>query len=415
MFSAVVHLYRVLGRPHLTGAGSREFRAETQPTPAVIDAFSACENLDPRYGEYEKLDGDHGLVVIEGRLPGGDLGQFYADIEDFIGRTPSICKGHIPHNFYIVDLDYFSGDSNPPPQVVALKTLCEFLILLSNFAEGEIQLQAFKNAHSLIFVLPPDGKIPQRTATMPVVIAPTTLNHQLSHLNILRALVSPDFDAKVHIEERRLVMRLAISDVLSEEPDQRNQFTYLVCHWTEVLKRYRHNLGAYINNFSFDVVRKKIADADMEYASKLSGVLGDIAGKLLALPISLVALIAIPKADTAYAFWLGVGSAILVSIIYLLVLANQRRQIFRLRSSFNLVFEDYKRKLNSYPTPLRRSIARHIKENKKQAKMLTFTFWVFVVAAFLPGAVAIYLIDDKYSWLTNGARLLVQEVANYLR
>jgi hypothetical protein len=414
MFSAVVQLYRLLGRPDLSGAGGREFRIETQPTEAIREAFSACANLHARFGEFERRDGDNGLIIIEGRLPAGDVGQFYADLQDFIRRTPSICKGSIPHSFYIVDLDYSSDDANTPPQIIALRTLADFLKLLGDFSEGTVQLQALGNVHSLIFVLPPDGKIPQRTATMPVIINMETIHHRLSHLSILRALVNPEFDTKVHIEERRLVMKMAIADVLSEEPNQRSQLTHLVHNWPEALKRYRHNLGAYVNNFSFDIVRKKIADADMEYASKLSGVLGDIAGKLLALPISLVALIAIPNANTPYAFWLGVGSAILVSIIYILVLANQHRQIARLRSSFNLVFGNYEAKSSSYPSPLRRAIAERVDENSKQTRMLKCTFWVFVVVALLPGLVALYLIDEKYSWLTN-ARLLLEQAANYLR
>ncbi|OWW18359.1 hypothetical protein AYR66_01185 [Noviherbaspirillum denitrificans] len=347
------------------------------------------------FGEIDVQKIAAGKVRLEVSLPNGDVGRFYSSSEAFLLNTPSIVHGVLPENFYVADIDYFSGDANKPEKIKSIELLSTFIKLLSEFAEDSSELQG-GGINRLLFVLPPDGRKPQKTVVVPIILEATALDNTLIHLRILEELVDPSNEKKLHIEERRLVMRTAIGDVLSNAENGANLLTYLAKNWREVLHKYRHNFQAYINNFAFDEVRKKIADAEIEYASKLSGVLGDIAGKLLALPVSLVALIALEEAKQGTAFWIGCIGLIIVTIIYVLVLHNQALQVKRLKDSFDLAFSPFFGKMATYPAALKSVLEERKTGINKQIRTLRITFCIFYVLAFVPTLGVFYQVSVRY-------------------
>ena len=392
MFSSVVKLYRELGRPQVTDESTYSYDGPIGPG---IDALvRECEGLDHRFGEVEVLRLTAVAAQIEVSLPRGDIGKFYTDYKKLLISTPSIASGILPENFYLIQENYLSGDDQKPDGVKAVESLTTFIKLLTDFAEDSHGADA-GGQQRLLFVLPPDGRVPQKTVVVPMVLEAEALENELNHFRILESLLNSANEKKLHIEERKLVMKVAIGDVLANAETEQNKLTYLVKNWQEVLKKYRYNFQAYINKFAFDEVRKKIADAEIEYASKLGGVLGDIAGKLLALPVSLLALIALEQANSNFAFWTGCLTLFVVTIIYVAVLYNQKLQVNRLKASFDLAFSPFFSKIETYPKVLRDALNQRESGVGSQVKTLNLTFYLFYVIAALPTLGAIYQIWER--------------------
>lgn len=392
MFLSVVQLYRTLGRPPVTDHFTYSYAGPIGP--GVEELIRQYQDLHHRFGEIDVTELTSTFARIEVALPQGDVGRFYQNAKKLLISAPSITSGFLPENFYLISEDYFSGDEVKPIDVKAVETLAEFIKLLSNFAEDSHGLNSGGQPR-LLFVLPPDGRIPQKTVVVPLVLEEDALENELSHFRILESLLNSANEKKLHIEERKLVMKVAIGDVLANAEDGVNKLTYLLKNWQEVLRKYRHNFQAYINKFAFDEVRKKIADAEIEYASKLGGVLGDIAAKLLALPVSLVAVIALEQANSNFAFWVGCLALFVVTVIYLAVLHNQKLQVTRLKNSFDLVFSPFFLKIDTYPKALREALSQRESGVDRQVKTLSWTFFLFYCIAALPAAGAIYQIWSR--------------------
>lgn len=393
MFSDVVALYRVLNRPQVAEDGTFAFSGSIDAEARQM--LETCIELPAQFGDFDCQFSADGTVHLDGAWPMNDSGRFYDSYSSFFNKTPSIAFGALPVNFYIADIDYFSGDVEKPPVIVAVEKLAEFIRLLAAFAEDRAEFG--NNTNRLLFVLPPSAKDkPQRTVVMEVRPEEAALRNPLIHLRLLEELVDERNAKKLHIEERRLVMRSAIGDVLGGASSGENLLTLLSQKWSEVLQKYRHNFQAYINNFAFDEVRKKIADSEIEYASKLSGVLGDIAGKLLALPVSLVALVALDEAKSVSAFVIGCIGLAIVSVVYLFILRNLWLQADRLKSSFDLAFSPFFNKLNTYPSPLRKVLEERKRALERQMGFLKLTFGAFYGLACVPALGAIWKIAARY-------------------
>lgn len=69
-----------------------------------------------------------------------------------------------------------------------------------------------------------------------------------------------------------------------------------------------------------------MAQAEIDYGTKLSGVLGDIAGKMLALPISLAGLVALEKTTSKFEGFILILGLAVVLVVLLAILHNQMLQ-----------------------------------------------------------------------------------------
>jgi len=188
-------------------------------------------------------------------------------------------------------------------------------------------------------------------------------------------------------------MRLAIADILNSVVGEVERFQYLVKNWGDVLSKYHHNFLAFIHQYSFEKVRKEIATTEIEHATKLSAVLGDISGKLLALPVSLAAIILLRKANSNEEFAIGFIGLACVSLIFIGILINQWLQVRRLRGSFEVIFSQYD--VSKFPLKLSKPISNARRNADIQYFTLVVTFIIFGVLALLPLGGAIYVLNDR--------------------
>lgn len=393
MFATTVELYRALGRPIFGPDNSFEKVIDTNSLDLRL--VRAAKELEHKYGSFDFNEDDAETVVV-GRLPQGDGGNFYGSIDTFLKQANSLRRGNLPASFYVREFDYSNTDDLIPEQIKALTEVLVFIRLLAQFAEGEIDEETGGGHYKLIFVRLHDWPKPQRPLLLTIDLEPVVIKHQLTKMRLLKNLAHPGHDEKLHIEERRLVMKNAIAETLSEASSSENPFTHLVMQWPEVLTKYRHNLSAYLNEFSFDAVRKKIADADMEYATKFSSALGDISGKIFGLPLSAAAVIALSHTTKDRTFWFGFVGLTVTTLIFLLLLRHQAFLFARLNKSYDLVFSQYAKKAQTYPAPLKSAVEGRMKAHKRQNIWVRVTFWVFVVLSFSPFLGACYEALVRY-------------------
>ena len=393
MFDQVIALYRALGRPPIEG-GRYFFKGKIDDR--IRPLLPVLNDLLERYGKAELYPAAADHLDLEFSFPANEYGGTHEDIEAFLRNSPSLNVGLIPSAFYVFDIDYCSGDPVKPEVLQRLDECCEFIRLLGKLAMDPCA-EGAEPTERLVFVLSADGKAPSQTLTLRVKVAPKLLAIRIAHLSLLRALVNPSNTDRrsPHIEERRMILQSAIAEVLASAGSAQ-AFEFLVLNWNRVLSIYRHNLRAFLCEYSFDKVRKEIASTEIEYATKLSGVLGDVAGKLLGLPIAAGGGVLLVKASSVSEFVIVAAGLITVSVIFLLVIWNQWLQFRRLGDTSSFIFQQYESKLTTYPLKLREPIVRGRRMLLKQVRFLKWTLFVVGGIAIVPTLFVCWMTFHRY-------------------
>lgn len=392
MFANVVALYRALGAPTIE-EGIISY--EGAPTADIISALRKCDELPAAYGKFEHLSEETNSLEIEFRLPSNESGRFYTSLGEFVARNGSLGKGQFPSNVYIIELCWADSDELEPTEIKSLRRVCRLIELLALLAIG-VDKDSSLDGYNLFFALPPDGAKPPRTFLLPTQVDVKALDYELNHLSLLEEILNRKNENKAHLSERKLMIRMAVASVIEKFESEPNLFLVIVREWREVLATYRANLQTYVYSFSFERVRREVAQAEIDYGTKLSGVLGDIAGKMLALPISLAGLIALEKSTSRFESFILVLGLAVVSVILLAVLHNQILQTKRLLHSFDVIFDDFKEKIKTYPLKLQSLLRITIDQVDKQGRTLAMTFRLLKGLSLLPIVGALSLSIFKY-------------------
>ncbi|AZE21278.1 hypothetical protein [Pseudomonas chlororaphis] len=238
---------------------------------------------------------------------------------------------------------------------------------------------------------------------LPTQVDDKILGHELRHLSLLEEILNSKNENKAHLSERKLMIRMAVASVIEKFENEPNLLLVVVREWREVLANYRANLQTYVYSFSFEKVRRELAQAEIDYGTKLSGVLGDIAGKMLALPISLAGLVVLNNTSSPFEGFILVLGLAVVSVVLFAILHNQTLQTDRLLHSFNVVFDDFKDKIKTYPPKLQGLLRITIGQVERQGRTLSNTFRLLKVLSLLPitGAMLLALVKywDGVLWL----------------
>ncbi|MCJ8176433.1 hypothetical protein MRS45_09990 [Pseudomonas viridiflava] len=392
MFSSVVALYRAMGNPVIDG-GVVSYQGLSNPN--ITASLQVCSGLQSEFGKIQHHEIDEaGALDIEFRLPTNEFGRFYKTVDD-LARSGSLGKGQFPKNIYVTDLDWADFDSDVPLPIQELKKVCRFIELLALLAVG-VDKESSPDAYNLFFALPPDGAKPPRTFLLPTKVDENVLGHELRHISLLEEILNKKNENKAHLSERKLMIRMAIASVIERFENEPNHFLVLIREWSEVLAVYRANLQTYVYSFSFEKARRELAQAEIDYGTKLSGVLGDIAGKMLALPISFAGWLVINKSDSVFEVFVLVLGLIVVSLVLFAILHNQMLQTKRLLHSFNVVFDDFKEKIKTYPLKLQALLKITIEQVEKQGLTLRRTFTLLQALALFPAVGAMLLVLVKY-------------------
>jgi len=365
------------------------------PCAELVAAADMCKALGSAYGKFDHYEYSTEKLEFEFRLPKNEHGRFFDTVDDLIRSSSSISKGVFPKNIFIIDQGWSDSDSKDTSAIAALRRICRLVELLSVLAVG-VDRESNPDCYNLFFALPPDGSKPPRSFLLPTLVDSKVLIYEIQHLNLLEEILNKKNENKAHLSERKIMLRLAIADVVERFEHESNLLLALVREWRVVLSQYRTNLQTYVYGFSFEKARREVAQAEIDYGSKLSAVLGDIAGKLLALPVSLAALIPLNAAKSIFESGVIFIGLLLVTAVLFAILLNQRLQVDRLLHSFNVVFDEFRGKISTYPPKLQRLLKITISQVERQGEVLTRTFVFLQVVSFAPVFFGVLVLIAKY-------------------
>ncbi|WP_299230981.1 hypothetical protein [uncultured Halomonas sp.] len=358
-----------------------------------------AERLPEQYGYIDIHTKNASFVDFEFSLPGGGQAAFYNNIGELVERFSGVSKGVLPDSFYLIEENWSPFDDDSNESFERLRDIC---CLINWLAELSVSVDDESSPYynNLFFAIPStEGRAP-KTFVVKTKLTSEVIGYHLRHVKLVEALVDPKHEGKLHIEERRMIFQLSLADVLSQHGLESDSLLSVVKHWDQIILGYWKNLQSYVHGFSFDKIRVEVANAEVEYSTKLSSSLGDIAGKLLALPVSLAALPYLSKSEDKFQFSVISLGLFMVSTIILCMVVNQWIIVSRLRASFDVVFEQLKEKLLGYPKSLRLVLSKTLKNVDRQSNLLFVTFVLFIVISFVPIGGVIYLADERYAVLS---------------
>lgn len=164
----------------------------------------------------------------------------------------------------------------------------------------------------------------------------------------------------------------------------------------DITRIYYNNLKTYLSGFSFEKARREVAEAQAEFAERLSKVVNDMTMKLLGLPISLFAISAVSRqiSDSGWEQFLLVIIAALASFVLHEMVRHQKIQLQRITVSKNLVFKSLAERSrdNNYPTDLEKAINDAVSSLDDDAKTLRQTLTRYAYFVWSPVVLSLILI-----------------------
>lgn len=402
MFDTVISLYRKLGRPQIED-DAFEYVGEIDDSVNLL--IHELRSLPEPYGRLVVSSNVKGVVDLEFFLPSGGDAAFCNNFSELIDKFPCISKGIVPKDFYIIENDWSPFDKQVTVEFDRLKNICLLIRCLSVLAIS-VDSTSSPYYNNLFFAVSSGAEGKPKTFVVKTKVMPEMLELDLVHINILKTLVDSNYDGKLHIEERKMIFKSSLADVLSLENIGSESFLSLIKSWDDMIHSYWRNLQAYVYGFSFDKIRTEIAGAEVEYCTKLSSSLSEIAGKLLALPVSLAALPFLSKSEEVFDFVIISIGLLIVTIVILCMVINQWFVASRLKSSFGLVFEHFSFKLSGYPKSIRELLKKTLKVVYRQGRLLNVIFSLFFIISFVPIVGALYLSEEKFEFITKVLNML---------
>ncbi|EIS7449328.1 hypothetical protein I5467_22705 [Citrobacter sp. FDAARGOS_156] len=396
----LVDLYRVAGKPAISGVYLhlqlsfsndldtliKELLASPQLLKYIIDDEFTVDG-DPLQGNC--LPPNWKTIDLTLKLPRDSIHRFHNSIEELINFS-SIRNGDFPTDFYIIDLDYYSGDAITPPSVQKIENICKLIKALSKLAHYHDR-KSTDGEPRLVFIQGSEGR--SKSAILQPTITKEMLNYSDIDCTVVEQLkddISVD-DVNHHVEKRGIFRNTLVEYVNENNFD----FQKLIEYWTEFRLAYDNNLSVYLSGFNFHKARKDVAAAELEFAEKTSKTISDLTTKILAIPVSLLAALGAWKMQDLTEQLVILIGVIFTSVIINLIISSQEKQLNRIIHAKDMVFSPFILKLKNYPNELQNDITKAIDELKKNEKFSKNILISFYVLCWIPTLVGIVIILCK--------------------
>lgn len=392
---ALVDFYRACDRPKLpddavqfsVDVDVNHCRAEFSQLQEVA-ADTIKELMIDGHGEvleHEKtLPSTANRIEVKLQIPQGSSSRFYANAETMLQSVPSLLHGEMPQQFYLIDEDYFYSEAvEKPKQVAALEKLVALITALKKIAHRTSEVN---DVLSLMYLAPDESPLP-RMAELKIKACPAILQaSEALDLMILESLTLDQQAIDVHHTERKGIFINTLVDFIAKyEPAQ--AFEKIISNWPEVMGEYQKNLASYMSGFAFNKVRKQIANAQIEIAENLANVISSIMGKALAVPISMLAVVAFFNADNIREKMILALGVFIASLIVSIAIKSQKLQFKQVKEAKQLALESYDSEHTNYPPELLTKIEKTKKQLNIQTRKVGNWLNLLHLLAWVPFAV----------------------------
>lgn len=397
----VVELYRVCGKPPLNGP---TFAFTT--TYPMVQALVAAIRSDshPRLDDLE-IDGQEILpndpwpntgqqIHFSLRLPTSSSSTFHKNLQELLNRDQQVSRGQLPDDYYLIDEDFYSGDTRRPEAILALGTVCRLINAMFKLAHYHDQ-KSNNGYLRLVFIQPANGitikPVELDTKVTPAIVqaAKNIDPHLVEELSQSSPSNDPHYSAKVG------VFGTCLATFVGGRPDG-DAFEYLVTNWQNFIKSYHRDLSTYLSGFAFHKVKREVAEAQLKITAEFSKVLGDISGKVIGIPITVAVIATIPKAATFVEQLLILLGIIIACLIISKTVENQERQFSRIKNAKNLIIGAIEGEKESYPRELAQFVDKFTADLAKEEQSLEKSLKIFRALSYLPIFISIFVIENIY-------------------
>lgn len=393
----IVELFRIVNRPPIDDG---VFSSRLALTDDLIKLINSIIKLYPDQFDEILIDGDEITgeisqgqgkdIEFSFRLRTGTDSKFYPSLAGLIAGTPKVSRGEIPSEFYLVEENYFSGTDNTFPKLDKLAVICKLIKGLSDLAHYHDE-KTGAGHYRLIFIQPEDSTQPASKAVeIDTTINADMLDGSIPDLTLIESLRADNPKTDPHYSSKVGVFRVSLAEFLQMCPVGQATFSFLVSEWEDFISVFNNNLDTYLSGFAFHKAKREVAEAELKISDEFSRIIIDITGKLLGIPISLAAAIAIMKSTSVLESLMIVIGLGLATLIFSGTVGNQQRQLQRIVHAKNIVFNALEGKQEVYPDELKSAISEMktgLDKNENKLRWLLRLFRCLSWAPFLVGVV----------------------------
>src|SRR3990167_5044421 len=417
--------YRLLGHPALTTNSSFSYKASA----FSADISEAVQKLrDSKVGRFDELlvDGKEVkpqavdfsqawsaiefifLLDTSGRVP------IFRNFEQLMTRSKSFVRESLPSHFYLLDDDILSSEEPIDQRIETLRGICQLIVYLADLANFHNE-EELSDEYKLVFVAEDTAK-GERAITLYPYLNKDFLCCEVG-TELVDSLQGGNLDKNPHLLKERAIFRATLIEYLSGHVGGKERFKILITTWAQFLTLYENNLSTYLSGFSFHKAKQEVASAQLAIADQMSKVVGDMSSKILSVPISLVATIAISKAENVLESSILVLGIAVTSALLAETLAAQKLQYERVRHSSKMMFSALQQRIHHYPTDLRNCIDEAVtglsaneRKLRRSLRTLRLVSWVPAVTATMLHA---YLYREELQDTVVKIYQLLHDVAKY--
>lgn len=388
----LVELYRIGNYPELS---RNNFDVNFTANQIVIEHLKSdytphrVERIWPISDPNEDLDPNELLLGTDycARIRIGDSGSspWFKDLKELVDRSPSLLTGEMPQTFYLASSDIcFPAETSSVTN--KLEQVCSFVSAIRKIApyhDKKIDSQD----HTLVFVA--NVAESSKPLVLDICIDEEVIDNHPVDISILEYLIKEESNTDHHFHEKLSVFSSTLLEFTSDANSPKDAFKKLATNWSDFVSLYQDNFATYLSGFAFHKAKKEVAQAEIELAEKLANVTSDVVSKILAVPFSMAAVVAMnTKSVGIVGDILVVVGLLITTYITVTAIDNQRNRLQIVNEAKELVLKAFNGRKDSYPTDLQTAITNMetgLENNYRKAKLhlciFRFIAWVPAVSS----------------------------------
>lgn len=319
------------------------------------------------------------------------------------------CGNPLPNSFYLASSDYISDESESNTKLQKIERVLDWF---SIFEEISNLNRKGDSCRELIFI----EKAGQEKLTKPIHFETNILAEMIDIEDIPDVghffdLKDEKNDSSLHHEEKRKFLRIAFVETLARVRAQKtgNDDSLEIVKSLDLIRNsYYEHLELFMEDFVVSEFKKDIEEAHFSYLEKIESVIGNIQGKLYAIPASFLALGALARSNNTESNLLILVAAGLASLFTFLMIISQKGRAEYLSSSISFIFEKFERNseeeksnigILSNVCDIKESLCQQLEKKKKLILFYSIVSWL----PFLASLIVIYIrFNEKInSWLKS--------------
>lgn len=396
--SLLAELYRSIGKPPIQGGTFSSKVKERDDVRILIEKisknnFSLFEDILIDNSELSSPPSQidfFSTIEFKIKIPTGAPEKFYNSIEDLIQSVPQISRGELPQEFYLIEEDYLHGRDDEIDIVKKLSALCEIIKKLAKLAHYHVE-KAGSGHFKLIFMQQEETVSKSNVLELETILDRSMLDLPSFDLGIFNSFTEGSLISDPHYISRVGVFRISLVEFLKKTGTRSVPLYDLLSGWDNFINLYNKNLETYLSGFAFHKAKREVAEAEFNIAAQFSKITSEITGKLLGIPVSLAAAIAIIRTENILESFLIVSGLSLATLIISGTVGNQQRQLERISHAKEVIFNSFEGRQDSYPTDLRNKINEMKTGLDRNQKKLTWILWLFRALSWVPFVLAVLL------------------------